>query len=82
MEGDMGKSIADCNKALEIDPGLADGYYHRALAYEALGNTDEAISDFTAFINVSKNDTLIASAKLEIQKLSTPPPTTTGTNSR
>ena len=44
-EGDMAKSIADCNEALEIDPNLPDGYYHRALAYEALDKTDEAIAD-------------------------------------
>jgi len=40
----MGDSIADCDEALEIDPSLADGYYHRALAIRPWQN-DQAIAD-------------------------------------
>ena len=73
----MGKSIADCNEALEIDPNLSDGYYYRALAYEALNKTDEATADFKKVISLDKNDTLVQASQQEINKLSSSVPQTT-----
>ena len=69
-KGDIYKSIADCNEALEIEPNLTDGYYHRAFAYKALDKKEEAISDFQKFISLSNNETLIETARQEINKLS------------
>jgi len=67
----MGDSIADCDEALEIDPSLPDGYYHRALAYQALGKNDQAIADFEQFITLSKDNALSQNAQQQISKLTT-----------
>jgi tetratricopeptide (TPR) repeat protein len=56
---------------------LPDGYYHRALAYQALGKNDQAIADFEQFITLSKDNTLIQNAQLQINKLTNPAPSTT-----
>ena len=77
----MGNSIADCNKALDINPNLPDGYYHRAFAYEALLKTDAAIADFNKFISLSDNQVLIETARQEIIKLMAPVLTPTTTSS-
>jgi Tfp pilus assembly protein PilF len=73
----MGDSIADCGEALEIDPTLPDGYYHRALAYQALGKNDQAIADYEEFITLSKDNTLIQNAEQQINLLTAPTTTTT-----
>jgi len=39
------EALADCDKALQLDPKLARGYYHRACAHDALGETDRALAD-------------------------------------
>jgi Tfp pilus assembly protein PilF len=62
---------------LEIDPSLPDGYYHRALAYQALGKNDQAIADYERFMTMSKDNTLIQNAQLQINKLTNPAPSTT-----
>jgi Tfp pilus assembly protein PilF len=56
---------------------LPDGYYHRALAYQALGKNDQAIADFEQFITLSKDNALIQNAQQQISKLTNPAPATT-----
>ena len=43
--GDLAQAISDFTKAIEIDPHYADAYYHRAVVYYALKDTDNAWKD-------------------------------------
>jgi tetratricopeptide (TPR) repeat protein len=38
------EALADCDKAMEADSAYAMGHYHRACAYDGLGETDRAIA--------------------------------------
>ena len=46
--GDHAKAIPDCSKAIEINPGAAEYYYYRGLAYTALRTWDKAAADLAA----------------------------------
>jgi len=46
------KAIADFNKAIELDPADAEGYYNRGTAYGAKGEYDKAIADFNKVIDL------------------------------
>ena len=39
------KAIADYNAAIRLNPASGVAYYNRALAYDALGNVEQAIID-------------------------------------
>ena len=58
-KGEYDKAIADCNKAIELDPELALAYFDRGFAYMELGEKEKALSDFEQCIEVSKNPVLI-----------------------
>jgi hypothetical protein len=45
-------SIADFNKAIEINPSDADAYYNRGVVYHGEGQYDQAISDYTKAIEI------------------------------
>ena len=62
--------IADCNKAIELDPECVDAYYVRAYAYKEKGKTPEAIADFKEFISLTKDPQLIELARQQIEELS------------
>jgi tetratricopeptide (TPR) repeat protein len=53
--GDHAKAIPDCSKAIEINPGAAEYYYYRGLAYTALRTWDKAAADLAA-ANERNND--------------------------
>ena len=44
--GDYDKAIADCDKAIELDPEDATAYRSRGDAYEEKGDYDKAIKDY------------------------------------
>jgi tetratricopeptide (TPR) repeat protein len=46
--GEHARAIPDCSKAIEINPGAAEYYYYRGLAYTALRTWDKAASDLAA----------------------------------
>jgi tetratricopeptide (TPR) repeat protein len=48
--GEFDKAIADCNKAIELDPKLAPAYGNRGQAYMKKGELDKAITDFNKAI--------------------------------
>jgi tetratricopeptide (TPR) repeat protein len=48
--GDAAGAIADCDRAIAIDPALALAYTNRGAAYGALGEHRRAIDDHTAAI--------------------------------
>jgi Tetratricopeptide repeat len=46
-------TIADFDKAIELDPNDAYAYYSRGLAYEEKGDLDRAIADFAKLIELN-----------------------------
>lgn len=44
-KGEYDDAIADCNKAIEIDPGISYAYHLRGNAYLSTGGYDQAIED-------------------------------------
>jgi tetratricopeptide (TPR) repeat protein len=51
--GQLSKAIAECNKAIEINPTYAPVYNSRGFAYIGKGEYDEAISDFNKAIEIN-----------------------------
>ncbi|MCP3676232.1 MAG: tetratricopeptide repeat protein, partial [Deltaproteobacteria bacterium] len=49
------RAIADSNKAIEIDPNLANAYNNRGYAYYKKGHYDHAISDSSKAIEIDPN---------------------------
>ena len=53
-KGQNDKAIAEYNKAIEINPRLAEAYANRGLAYaQGKGQFDQAISDFNKAIGIN-----------------------------
>jgi tetratricopeptide (TPR) repeat protein len=50
--GDFDNAIADFNKAIEVDPKFATGYFNRGRAYFAKGNNDGAIADCSKALEI------------------------------
>lgn len=51
--GQLSKAIAECNKAIEINPAYAPVYNSRGFAHIGKGDYDEAISDFSKAIEIN-----------------------------
>jgi tetratricopeptide (TPR) repeat protein len=51
-KGDLDLSIADYNKALEINPTYSTAYNNRGLAYTRKGEYDRAIADFNKALDI------------------------------
>jgi Tfp pilus assembly protein PilF len=45
-KGDNQTAIADCEKAIELDPDFVEAFINRGVAYQNLGQYDKAIPDF------------------------------------
>lgn len=45
QKGDYDKAIADCSKAIELDPKLAEAYVYRGVVFCEKGDHDKAIAD-------------------------------------
>jgi tetratricopeptide (TPR) repeat protein len=43
---DAQEAIEDLSRAIALDPGIADAYYERGLAYALISETDKALADF------------------------------------
>ena len=46
------KAIADCTKAIELEPKNAGVWWQRAVSYELLKQWDKALADFTKAIEL------------------------------
>jgi len=46
-------AIADYNKAIELDPNLADAYYDRGISFYEVERFDDSITDLTRAINLN-----------------------------
>ncbi|HEY7428282.1 MAG TPA: tetratricopeptide repeat protein [Gemmataceae bacterium] len=55
-EGDYDRAIADCSKAIRLNPSDADAYFGRGRAYLCKGEYASAIADFTEAIRLNSND--------------------------
>jgi tetratricopeptide (TPR) repeat protein len=64
--GEYTKSIPDCSKAIEINPGPAEYYYYRGLAYTGLRTWEKAAADL-ASANERNNDN--ADAHLQLARI-------------
>jgi len=51
--GNYDRAIADCNKAIEINPNDAVAYYNRGSVYPDKGNYNQAIADFNKAIEIN-----------------------------
>lgn len=54
-QGDFERAIADYNKGIELDPGLAMTYYNRGNAYQGNGEFNRAILDYNKAIELDPN---------------------------
>jgi tetratricopeptide (TPR) repeat protein len=52
-KGDLHHALADCERAIAINPGLVDAYQNRGWIRWAMGNLEGAISDFDRVISIS-----------------------------
>ena len=50
--GDADEAIADCNRALEIKPDIAEAYNNRGTAKDMKGDVDGAIADYSKAIEL------------------------------
>ena len=46
------QAISKWNKVLETDPGNADAYYNRGVAYRKKGELEQAMSDYTKAMEI------------------------------
>ena len=53
MKGDLDGALADENKAVEIDPNIAEAYYNRGFIKRAKGDLDGALADETKAIELN-----------------------------
>ncbi|HKB60651.1 MAG TPA: tetratricopeptide repeat protein [Gallionellaceae bacterium] len=56
LMGRLDQAIADSNKAIALDPGLARAYYNLGLASKLQGNYAQALKDYQAAININLAD--------------------------
>lgn len=54
-KNDFNKSIYNFTKSIEIDSTYAEAYYNRGLAYELLGDKENAISDYKTSLKYKTN---------------------------
>src|SRR4030042_2645097 len=55
IKGQLDQAISNFNKALEINPRLADTYNNRGVIYRDKGQYNQAISDFNKALEINSN---------------------------
>jgi len=63
------EAIEEFTKSLDYDDTIADAYYNRGLAYEALGDTQSALVDLEQAVAYSKHDDLTEEISGHIENL-------------
>jgi TolB-like protein/class 3 adenylate cyclase/Tfp pilus assembly protein PilF len=58
IDYDESTIISLCNKALSLDPNLADGYWIRGRYYRNIGEFQRAIDDLTKAVEINPNNVL------------------------
>jgi tetratricopeptide (TPR) repeat protein len=55
-KGDLAGAMAEYSKAIELNPGLAEAYYHRGTMRQTKGDLDGAVADYNKDIEIAPND--------------------------
>lgn len=63
------EAVKDLNKALELNPALADDYYYRARSYLVLGNEKAAKESLTEYLKRGEDEYLRHAAREQLDKL-------------
>jgi len=66
---DCEKAIADCDRAITIQPNYVYSYLWRALAYETLGDKKKARKDFESIVKITNSEQLRSIAKQHLREL-------------
>jgi len=56
--GQRDKAIADCSRAIEIDPKYRDAYFNRGISYSEIGQWDKAIADYSKVVMIDPDFTM------------------------
>ena len=67
--GQYDRAIADCNKAIELDPNLAEAYANRACAYTFLGMDDLSQTDVEQAVKLGIDRVLIETMIEQIKQI-------------
>jgi tetratricopeptide (TPR) repeat protein len=59
--GDYGQAAVDYSLFIFLNPTFSQGYFNRALNYDALGNTDQALQDLTRALDYTAPSTRFTS---------------------
>jgi tetratricopeptide (TPR) repeat protein len=62
-KGEYDTSIADFDKAIELDPTLAKAYFNRGFAYNRKGDKEQARADLDKCIEISTDPSLTKAAQ-------------------
>ena len=62
-------AIADCNKAIDLDPNLIVAYINRGWAHYKKGRKNEAIADLEKLITLSDDPEAIEVIEQQIEEL-------------
>jgi type IV pilus biogenesis/stability protein PilW len=57
-QGQFEWAIAEYDKAIELDPNLAEAYVRRAFVYKVLGQYEQAMADYDKAIELSPNNAM------------------------
>ena len=68
-KGEYDKAIADCSKAIELDPSYDRAYYNRAFAYSEKGEVTKAIGDLEKCIELSTDPEIVEMAQELLKEL-------------
>ena len=63
LKGDYNRTIRECSKFMEYEPGYAPAYNLRGLAHYYKGNYSVAIRDFTRAIEINPRDAVVYSLR-------------------
>jgi len=76
--GRYGDALKQYKLALQVDPDFALAHYGAGAAYEALGESGQARSEYTAYLVLESQGPMADAARAALARL-VPPPTTKGT---
>ncbi|HEX6045902.1 MAG TPA: CHAT domain-containing protein [Pyrinomonadaceae bacterium] len=66
---DLGSSLENLNRALELDPNLLEPLFNRALVHQYQGRTEAAKADWRAYLEKDRDSKWAADAREHLQKL-------------
>ena len=67
-QGDHRAAIADCNRALDLDPGDAATHMNRGFAYQQLGDIEMALTDLDRAVALNPDAPIIRLSRLKFHQ--------------